>query len=591
MSPPLGCISSCPPYARPRGKGGDMAKIEERTHTRKRHTKVTIVLPDQLDASIVTLPPRSRRKHASHGEIHVAGPQPTTGCIFPASQPTSTASQPSLLIAKYTVAGDATSADSATFQGGTTTSDFRLVPIFYGTAWLTSQPSDFSVNGAIRKLLQSPYLSQLDQYGFARLKLLPPVLVNAAPPATHSTDEAADIVASLINTGAVPAVTNPPNAVIYCVFYPKGTSVVGSSACGWHYSASGAWVAVVEFPDNGGTTAATLDNIMRIFSHELVESITDPDATAPTGGWVMDRAINGGTEIGDACNNTDDFTAGVYVNAYWSERHKACIIPQPLRYASVDSNVEIISETEVSNGTVTFDTDPFDIRTCLHGTYSFTNSFVARRARFFAASANFKTPTYSWKLMEAKGGPRSLPDGFHGTVLLSVDTWSDGPGTSTHTVTDVPVEVAVAGDELTVVAENQGVDYLNFAVLVEVTATEGAYSTTALGREVLACQKFEYDENYKNDLANCRTRLNKLTLQAIRLIPVIDKGDPLRGWVVGVTRWIDAERVAAVAQAASVAAAIENAHPEMAVQLRGLASVTYQIPAELLAKTTAVAKI
>ena len=571
-----------------------MAKVEERTDIRKRHTKVTIVLPDELETAIITLPPGSQDEPVSHGEIRVAAPQPTTGCIFTASQPTSTdASQSSVLVAKYTVAGDATSADSATFQGGTTTSRFHLVPIFYGTAWLTQRPSDLEVNGGIRKLLQSPYLSQLDQYGFARLELLSPVLVNAAPAATHNTDEAAAIVGSLIRAGAVPPVTNPPSAVIYCVFYPQGTSVVGVNACGWHYSVSGAWVAAVEFPDGGGTTAVTLGNIMRIFSHELAETITDPDALpAPTpSGWVMDRAINGGTEIGDACNNTDDFTAGVYVNAYWSERHKACIIPQPRRYATVSSKVEIISETEVSNGTVTFNTDPFDIRTCLHGTYSFTNSFVAQRARFFAHSANFSTPTYSWKLTEAKGGPRSLPDGFNGTVLLSVDTWSDGPGTSTHTRADVPVEVAVVGDELTVTAANQGVDYVNFAVLVEVTATEGAYSATGGGREVLACQKFDYDENYKIDLANCRTRLKKLTLEAIQLIPFIDKGDPVRAWDPGVARWMGAERVAAVAEAASIAAAIENAHPEIAVQLRGLASVTYQIPAALLEKTTAVATV
>jgi hypothetical protein len=567
-----------------------MAEVAHRTHVRKPHTDVTIVLPDQLDSSIVTLPPQPLRD-ASHGEIHIAELLPTTGCIFTASQPTSTvdASQPSQVVAKYTVSGDATSADNVTFKGGTATSRFRVVPIFYGTAWLTSRPSDFAVNAAIRGLLESPYLSQLDQYGFARLELLPTVLVNAVPAATHNTNEPAQIVASLINAGAVPQVGQPPDASIYCVFYPPATSVVGVSACGWHYSVSGAWVAVVEFPDGAGSTAVALDNIMRIFSHELVESITDPDGQAPNTGWVMDRSINKGVEIGDACNNTDDFTAGVFVNAYWSERHKACIIPQPRRYATVSSNVEVIAETVVSNGTVTFHGDPFDIRTCLHGTYSYTNSFVARRARFFAGSSNFGTPRYSWKLTEAKNGPRVLPNGFNGTVLLWVDTWTDGPGTSKHAVAEVPVRVKVKGHELTVVAQHVGVDYVNFSVLVEVTATEGAYTATARGGELLACQKFEYDENYENDLANCRNRLHKLTLEAIQLIPAIDKGDPIRSWVNGVTRWIGGERVAAAAEAASVAAAIEKTHPDLAVQLRGLASVSYQIPAELLSKTTEIA--
>src|SRR5262249_52916848 len=140
--------------------------------------------------------------------------------------------------------------------------------------------------------------------------------------------------------------------------------------------------------------------------------------------------------------------------------------------------------------------------------------------------SNFSAPTFSWKLIDAKGGPLVLPDLFNGTVLLWVDTWSDGPGTSTHAVAEVPVRVSVVGHELDVVADDVGVDYVNFPVLVEATATEGVYSAASFGREVFVCQKFEYDDNYKNDLANCRTRLNKLTLEAAQLIPVIDKGDP-----------------------------------------------------------------
>jgi hypothetical protein len=328
---------------------------------------------------------------------------------------------------------------------------------------------------------------------------------------------------------------------------------------------------------------------MRTFSHELVETITDPDAT-PNTGWQMNRNINGGAEISDACNQTDDFTAGIFVDAYWSERDKACIIPQPRRYVRVSSTIQIINETLVSTGTVTFEGDPFDIRTCLNGTYSYTNTFVSQRVRFFADSSNFNSPTFSWKLTDEKSGPRVLPDGFSGTVLLWVDTWSDGPGTSTHALAEVPVRVTVTGDELDVVADDIGVDYVNFPVLVEATATDGVYTAAAGTREVLACQKFDYDDNYKTDLANCRTRLNKLTLEAIQLIPVIDKGDPpIRAWVDGVTRYIGPERVAAAAEAASVAAAIETAHPDLAVELRGLASVVYQIPAALLAKTTVVA--
>lgn len=575
-----------------------MSTLERPTHVPKRPRKVTVVVPERLDAHVVTLSPRAWQKDVPHGEAQIADPEESSGCIFPVAVPTSVRTLPSLLVAKYAVAGDATSTDSATFKGGTTSARFRLLPIFYdATAWFTSPPNAFDVTQAIRELLQSPYLSQLDQYGFTRLELLQSILVNQTAPAAHTTDDPANIVASLISAGAVPR-PRPSDSLVYTVFYPAGTTVSNKAACGWHYTSAGAWIASVEFADPAaGTTDPTagaksaLDNVMRTFSHELVETITDPEPDSHSNtGWRMNRIIRGGDEISDACNQTADFTAGVFVDAYWSERDKACIIPQPRRFVRVSSTLEVLDERLVTTGTVTFEGDPFDIRTCLHGTYSYTNTFVAQKARFFADSSNFNSPTFSWKLIDAKGGPLVLPDGFTGTVLLWVDTWSDGPGTSTHAVAEVPVRVTVVGDQLEVVADDIGVDYVNFPVLVEATATEGVYSAASGGREVLACQKFEYDDNYKVDLANCRTRLNKLTLETVQLIPVIDKGDPpIRTWVDGVTRYFGAERVAASAEAASVAAAIETTHPDLAVELRVLASVVYQIPAALLAKTTVVA--
>src|SRR5438270_5308240 len=98
-----------------------MPNVEQRIH----HKKVMIVLPAQTEAAIVTLPPAHRSRATRHGKTRVATPQPTTGCIFTGSTPTSTdTSDPSLVVAKYSVAGDATSTDSVTFEGGPTTSRF-----------------------------------------------------------------------------------------------------------------------------------------------------------------------------------------------------------------------------------------------------------------------------------------------------------------------------------------------------------------------------------------------------------------------------------------------------------------------------------
>jgi hypothetical protein len=52
----------------------------------------------------------------------------------------------------------------------------------------------------------------------------------------------------------------------------------------------------------------SLDFVTDVFSHELVEAISDPEPDSPA--WVMDRSVNGGNEIGDACNNTVDRVNG-----------------------------------------------------------------------------------------------------------------------------------------------------------------------------------------------------------------------------------------------------------------------------------------
>src|SRR5262249_36209308 len=60
------------------------------------------------------------------------------------------------------------------------------------------------------------------------------------------------------------------------------------------------------------------------FSHELVETITDPDGS---GIQVDPRGIIDWNEIGDACNNLCQSVNGVTVQAYWAARSLACIIP------------------------------------------------------------------------------------------------------------------------------------------------------------------------------------------------------------------------------------------------------------------------
>ncbi len=158
-------------------------------HLGKTRGNPRITLPKQLSALVVTLPPDSKVKAERPEQPEIINPDPVTGCTKSPDDPTSVDdSLGATVIAKYALGqGDAIATDGATFKGAAQAPTFRLVPIFYGTAWLTSQPTNAQVNAQVRQLLQSPYLGQLDQYGFDALELLQPMLVNVSAAATHTS--------------------------------------------------------------------------------------------------------------------------------------------------------------------------------------------------------------------------------------------------------------------------------------------------------------------------------------------------------------------------------------------------------------------
>jgi hypothetical protein len=67
-------------------------------------------------------------------------------------------------------------------------------------------------------------------------------------------------------------------------------------------------------------------------SHELVESLTDPDGSAILGVSGTCKQ-SGWCEIADICPG-DSIVNGVAVSPYWSEQAAACIAPSVARPAT-----------------------------------------------------------------------------------------------------------------------------------------------------------------------------------------------------------------------------------------------------------------
>jgi len=233
------------------------------------------------------------------------------------------------LVALYNVPGDAGPTDAVSDQGGARIVDGVVELIFWGSAWQTAtSPSRQSVTQAVQNMLTGPYLSELSQYGFRSVVLRgTTTILQPGPPATFSTSDVGDVIWNAIDSNVFPEPDDSGGRIIYIVLMPSGTTTSDpNSPRGAHSDPSDfdlpldtdyAWVAWVG--------PGTLDYAMDVLSHELVEAITDPEPHSRA--WTMNRSINGGIEIGDACNNTVDRVDGLLLQAYWSEKHKACVIP------------------------------------------------------------------------------------------------------------------------------------------------------------------------------------------------------------------------------------------------------------------------
>lgn len=213
-------------------------------------------------------------------------------------------------------------------HGGPVIPQVHLFLIFWGTAWSTTgtKPSTGEVTDAVINILTGPYMSSLHQYRSVDSGSLEgTVLVSsevgnspASPPHNFANSDIEALLTNLISHGRLPDPSSDGD-LLYMVMLPTGASQPGLLGEHTYYSHSGTnlhygWVA------NGGS----LDSVTWVFSHELVESVTDPEGSAITGTGCNQ---GGWCEIGDVCTGNTAVINGVTVQRYWSQVDKQCIVP------------------------------------------------------------------------------------------------------------------------------------------------------------------------------------------------------------------------------------------------------------------------
>lgn len=216
--------------------------------------------------------------------------------------------------------------------GGPVIKNVKVQPIFWGQAWnfIATLPLRSQFLADATEVLTGPYMSGLRQYrDIGHGSLLAPVTISsplahspADPPDPFLNDNIKMLVFDMIAKKLVPSPAKDPD-LLYFVVLPPGVSSAAGRFAGEHLWARMA-TSIVRFAwlrNDGSRETLSIG-----FSHEVVESVTNPEGT----GFQADSANTAELiEIADICEGIDGIAEvnGVMVQKYWSVKDAAGIAP------------------------------------------------------------------------------------------------------------------------------------------------------------------------------------------------------------------------------------------------------------------------
>ncbi|WEK21492.1 MAG: hypothetical protein P0Y49_10120 [Candidatus Pedobacter colombiensis] len=266
---------------------------------------------------------------------------------------------------------------SVDYHGGSVGSGMPVELLFWGDWWNTAEGSGrrILIETRVQAVLASDYFSELKQYGVdkpywrgARIVTNP-----SAPSSFSASDDiqaVPDLIDDLIDDNVFP---DPDDEKIaFVVFMPKGFTQsigeLGSHTKDYNYTfpwdVDWYWVAwVMSF---GDVPASDPEDVIGVFTHELVEMLTDPEsdgwyANNPEKGEIGDAAVIGGDKLPKLPGQTA-WVNGAHVTAYFSNQYGANVIPIDRDYkARILGTIGTEHKEEVSG---MFRPDPAESRLC-----------------------------------------------------------------------------------------------------------------------------------------------------------------------------------------------------------------------------------
>ena len=217
-------------------------------------------------------------------------------------------------------------------HGGRVLSAAHVYLIYWGRYWApdrVASPTPDQITHALRTVLAGSYLSALTQYRNIGPAVIggSHVITTTDPPSRFTDEDIEAFLNTLFDAEVLPA---PDDQAIYVVTIPPGIYTgEGDDLVGEHnyYRRDGhrihyAWT----------TDSEVLEGATQTTTHEIVETVTDPEGTAILG---TPGTCDGERwcEIADICPDPAKLN-GVMVAPYWSNIAGRCVIPAPLALRS-----------------------------------------------------------------------------------------------------------------------------------------------------------------------------------------------------------------------------------------------------------------
>ena len=221
----------------------------------------------------------------------------------------------------------------------------------------------------------------------------------------------------------------------------------------------------------GDTPGEDPEDVIRTMSHELVELFTDPETDAwyagdgPAEGEVGDAAVSPGGVKQTAWVN------GAHVQAYWSNRHAATVIPIDRDYQARIRGVVIEEASEVlEKGT--FRPDPQDqaycelIPECCLPDRDFFYQIIGHDevVRLRVETQRYRQPVYDWTI-------EGVAISGNGSMVFNVFSQRFSGRRSKYAANDVTIAFVINGSKIELRAVGEKT---NFALTVRCLVSDGS---------------------------------------------------------------------------------------------------------------------